>query len=115
MFLGRGGREGGREGGRRGAAARGAGSAKRDGVGRGWWGGEYREEEEGEGCPPFSCSPPGSLWNAEPVIRDKLAEVRLSSSHFDVAGVSVCRYLFNGTRSTDSAMDGKLVSLLTTH
>lgn len=111
MFLGHGGREGGRWG----ATAGGAGSAKRDGVGRGWWGGESREEEEGEGFPRFSCSSPVCLWNAVPVITDKLAEVCLSSLHDGAAGVSVRRYLFNGTRSTDSAVDGKLVSLLTTY
>lgn len=83
------------------------------GMGRAGGGGESRKEEEGEGF-PLACRAlsPGSLWNAEPAITAKLAEECPSPLR---AGVGVCRYLFNGTRSTDSAGEEKLVSLLTTH
>lgn len=103
------------EGGRQTRCCR-IGSAKRDGVGRGRQGGESREEEEGEGF-PASLTPP-LRESVECRASDKRQtgwSASLSSSRGGIAGVSMCCYLFNGTRPTDSAMEGKLVSLLTTH
>lgn len=80
-------------GGERGGGAEevlpGSRSAKRDGVG------SLGRKRKASSLLLLS---PGSLRDAEPVITDKLAEVRLSSLHGGITGVSVCCYLFNGTR-----------------
>lgn len=66
-------------------------SAKRDGVG------SLGRKRKVKASSLLALSP-GSLRDAEPVITDKLAQVRLSSLHGGITRVSVCCYLFNGTR-----------------